>query len=95
LKAECRWVVMGTPITNSLQDVFSLLKFLWHEPWCETGIWRAAIIGAMGNAESGSSGEAPNPGGMKVALDRVCRLLDPLLLRRTKDSQITMGKYPI
>jgi DNA repair protein RAD5 len=28
LKAECRWVVMGTPITNSLQDVFSLLKFL-------------------------------------------------------------------
>lgn len=86
LKAECRWAVTGTPITNSLQDIFSLIKFLRHEPWCETGFWRASITNAISIAEKGSTPDEKNPGGMKIALDRIRRLLDPLLLRRTKES---------
>jgi SNF2 family DNA or RNA helicase len=86
LKAECRWAVTGTPITNSLQDIFSLIKFLRHEPWCETGFWRASITSAMSIAEKGLTPDEQNPGGMKIALDRIRRLLDPLLLRRTKES---------
>lgn len=31
LKADCRWVVSGTPIQNKLDDLFSSLKFL---RWC-------------------------------------------------------------
>jgi DNA repair protein RAD5 len=71
LQAERRWCVSGTIIQNSLDDVYSLLKFLRHEPWCEHGFWKAAI----GKVED-----------MSVALDRVRRLLSPIMLRRTKDS---------
>ena len=91
LKAECRWVVTGTPITNSLQDIFSLLKFLRHEPWCESGFWRTSITSAMTELENGLLEEPRITGGLSVVLDRVRRLLDPLLLRRTKDSQNADG----
>lgn len=87
LKAKCRWAVTGTPISNSLQDVFSLLKFLRHEPWCDASFWRASITSAMANANDELEGNTQNPGGIKVAFDRIRRLLDPLLLRRTKESQ--------
>ena len=33
LESQMRWVLTGTPIQNSLNDLFSLLKFLKHEPW--------------------------------------------------------------
>ena len=87
LKAECRWAVTGTPISNSLQDVFSLLKFLRHEPWCDACFWRASITSAMANANDELVGNTQNSGGIKIAFDRIRRLLDPLLLRRTKESQ--------
>jgi len=38
--------VSGTTIQNSLQDVYALVKFLRHELWCETGLWKAAITNA-------------------------------------------------
>lgn len=40
----------GTPIQNSLQDVYALIKFLRHEPWCESGFWKAAITNASAEA---------------------------------------------
>jgi DNA repair protein RAD5 len=94
-----------------LQEVYALLKFLKHEPWCESGFWKAAIISAMNRKEEDSttSTTAASPGtsradnndandvalsptGMMIALDRVRRLLSPLILRRTKDSLGKDGK---
>ena len=69
LQAERRWCVSGTIIQNSLDDAFALLKFLRHEPWCEGGFWKAAI----GKVED-----------REIALDRVKRVLQPIMLRRTK-----------
>jgi DNA repair protein RAD5 len=71
LQAERRWCVSGTIIQNSLDDAFALLKFLRHEPWCEHGFWKAAI----GKVED-----------REVALDRVKRVLQPIMLRRTKET---------
>lgn len=71
LRAERRWCVSGTIIQNSLEDVYALLKFLRHEPWCEHGFWKAAVTKVSD---------------MTVALDRVRRVLMPIMLRRTKDS---------
>ena len=92
--------VTGTPIQNSLQDVYALIKFLKHEPWCESGFWKAAITNASteGNGDEDDK-KIPKPGsstignktegaptGANVALNRVKRLLAPLILRRTKDT---------
>lgn len=35
LRAERRWCLSGTPIQNSMDDVYSLFKFLDIQPYCE------------------------------------------------------------
>jgi len=78
INADRRWCVTGTPIVNSLHDVFGLLKFLKHEPWSSSSFWKNAISNIMNDDDSED--------GMKVALGRVKRVISPLLLRRTKDT---------
>lgn len=34
LRSEIHWVISGTPIQNTVNDLFSLFKFLRYEPWC-------------------------------------------------------------
>jgi SNF2 family DNA or RNA helicase len=77
VNAERRWCVSGTIIQNSLDDVYALMRFLRHEPWCEYGFWKAAIS------------TLPD---LSVALDRIKRLLGPIMIRRTKDSLGSDGK---
>ena len=83
----------GTVIHNSLDDVFSLVKFLQHQPWCESGFWKAAISNEMNRVEQAETkeGGTAEPTGMMVALRRVRQLLAPLMLRRTKDSLAADG----
>jgi hypothetical protein len=90
--------VTGTPIQNSLQDVYALLKFLRHEPWCEAGFWKAAITNAATETGGDDATKSDNARGKTestenqetarraIALSRVKRLLAPLILRRTKDT---------
>jgi SNF2 family DNA or RNA helicase len=75
LQAERRWCVSGTIIQNSLDDVYSLLKFLRHEPWCQPSFWKTAISAPLRSNDT-----------KQQALDRVRRLLTPIMLRRTKES---------
>ena len=90
MKAKYRWCVTGTIIQNSLDDIFGLLKFLHHEPWCLPGFWKAAISRQM-TMEDNLDPDAP-PSGMAVALDRIRRMLRPIMIRRTKDSIMSDGK---
>lgn len=82
----------GTPIQNSLQDAYGLLKFLRHEPWCEAGFWKAAIttVSTQKNDAQDNSDEASD--GLQLALERVRRLLSPLILRRSKDTLNSKGE---
>lgn len=91
--AERRWCVTGTPFSNSLQDIFGLLKFLKHEPWCVDAFWKKAIKPGKpteneADAQSGKTEEDK----MATSLARVRRVLKPLLLRRTKDTLAEDGK---
>jgi len=46
LSSRHRWALTGTPLQNSLQDLFSLLHFLRAEPWSELRWWKQMIAGA-------------------------------------------------
>ena len=43
LKAERRWVVTGTPIQNSMKDMFSIISFLKLEPFTDRQWWRRTM----------------------------------------------------
>ena len=77
--------------------MYGLLKFLRHEPWCESSFWKNAITSAISDDATGKvmvdgklTGSpmkrigAPEP--MSVAFGRVRRVLAPIILRRTKDT---------
>lgn len=40
LLADYRWCLTGTPIQNSLNDMFFMVKFLRFEPWCNENFWK-------------------------------------------------------
>ena len=94
LKAKKRWCVTGTPLQNSLTDVYGLLKFLKHEPWCETSFWKTTISDPLNKAKSGTIDEKNRPileDQVKDVHNRVKRLLAPILLRRTIDTKKADG----
>ncbi|KAL3756862.1 hypothetical protein ACHAWU_005124 [Discostella pseudostelligera] len=99
LQSETRWCVTGTPIQNSLQDIYGLLKFLRHEPWCGAAFWRNAITDPVAVCNGNSSDEINANDDTKdfssiAAFGRVRRLLAPILLRRIK-STLTADGTPI
>ncbi|XVF62919.1 hypothetical protein PTKIN_Ptkin09bG0047400 [Pterospermum kingtungense] len=79
LSAHCRWCLSGTPLQNSLEDLYSLLCFLHVEPWCNWAWWKAKIQGPYENG---------NPAGLKW-IKAILRLL---MLRRTKETKDKEGR---
>ncbi len=77
LRAERRWVVSGTIIQNSLEDVYSLLRFLRHEPFSEHSFWSSAVTKVTD---------------FSVALNRVKNILSPIMIRRTKKTRDENGE---
>ncbi|KAJ3278361.1 DNA helicase rad5 [Borealophlyctis nickersoniae] len=72
LIADKRWAVTGTPIVNSLEDLYSLVHFLKVEPWSHWSFWHAFISVPFAKKDP-------------RALEIVQTVLEPVILRRTKD----------
>ena len=80
LLGDHRWVLTGTPIVNRLEDLFSLVRFLKVEPWSNFSFWKTFITVPF---------ESKN---FMRALDVVQTVLEPLVLRRTKDMKTPNGE---
>jgi DNA repair protein RAD5 len=79
IKAQRRWVLSGTPIVNKLEDLYSLVHFLGVEPWSVYSYWRTFITVPFESKD------------FLRALDVVQTILEPLVLRRTKDMKDSEG----
>uniref|UniRef100_A0A8C5L821 Helicase-like transcription factor n=1 Tax=Jaculus jaculus TaxID=51337 RepID=A0A8C5L821_JACJA len=75
LEAERRWVLTGTPIQNSLKDLWSLLSFLKLKPFLDREWWHRTI-------------QRPVAMGDEAGLKRLQCLIKTITLRRTKTSKV-------
>ncbi|KAL9639402.1 MAG: hypothetical protein Q9164_000943 [Protoblastenia rupestris] len=80
IKAQHRWVLTGTPIVNRLEDLFSLVHFLRVEPWSNFSFWKTFITVPFESKD------------FIRALDVVQTVLEPLVMRRTKDMKTPDGQ---
>ena len=80
INARHRWVLTGTPIVNRLEDLFSLVRFLRVEPWSNFSFWKTFITTPFESKD------------FIRALDVVQTVLEPLVLRRTKDMKTPDGE---
>ena len=80
IRAGRRWALTGTPIVNKLEDLFSLVHYLSVEPWGHFAFWRTFITIPFESKD------------YIRALDVVQTVLEPLVLRRTKDMRDVDGK---
>lgn len=73
LELRRRWILSGTPVINRLDDIFSLVKFLRLEPWCNFSYWKAFVTVPFEQKKFGQT------------LDVVKSILQPIFLRRAKN----------
>ncbi|TFK27268.1 hypothetical protein FA15DRAFT_727203 [Coprinopsis marcescibilis] len=75
VRAKYRWSLTGTPITNSLADIYGLLRFGQFRPYND---W----VSFLEHVVKVQSSDAP------LAGSRAQVILRPLILRRTKESTL-------
>jgi len=75
LRAKYRWMLTGTPVTNTLADLYGLIRFGHFRPWNDWQSFHEHITKIQAN-------DAPLAGA------RAQGILKPILLRRTKESKL-------
>ncbi|KAJ3391286.1 hypothetical protein HDU84_006202 [Entophlyctis sp. JEL0112] len=81
-KAACsltggrRWALTGTPIQNKLDDLFSLIKFLRIQPFCNKSSWNSQISRPIKFDQN------------SLGVNRLQTLMKTITLRRTKNQKI-------
>ncbi|ODV59248.1 translocase ULS1 ASCRUDRAFT_37902 [Ascoidea rubescens DSM 1968] len=87
LRAEYRWCLTGTPMQNTVEDLYSPIRFLKIKPYCEEKNFRDKIAIPLKNINKNGP-MATQIFEKQNAMKRVQALLKAILLRRTKDSKI-------
>ncbi|KAK0450917.1 SNF2 family DNA-dependent ATPase [Armillaria borealis] len=75
VKAKYGWMLTGTPVTNTLADIYGLLRFGRFRPWNDWNDFNAHVARVQ-------SEDAV------LAGERAKQILRPILLRRTKGSML-------
>ncbi|XP_015230789.1 PREDICTED: helicase-like transcription factor isoform X1 [Cyprinodon variegatus] len=75
LKAQRRWILSGTPVQNSVKDLWMLLAFLRLKPFDVREWWNRVI-------------QRPVTLGDRVGLQNLQNLVKCITLRRTKNSKV-------
>ncbi|KFR00535.1 Helicase-like transcription factor, partial [Nipponia nippon] len=75
LEGDRRWVLTGTPIQNSVKDLWSLISFLKLKPFTDREWWHRTI-------------QRPVTMGAPGGLGRLQSLIRSITLRRTKTSKV-------
>uniref|UniRef100_A0A8C4V5J1 Helicase like transcription factor n=1 Tax=Falco tinnunculus TaxID=100819 RepID=A0A8C4V5J1_FALTI len=75
LEAHRRWVLTGTPIQNSVKDLWSLISFLKLKPFTDREWWHRTI-------------QRPVTMGAPGGLGRLQSLIRSITLRRTKTTKV-------
>ncbi|KAI0255631.1 SNF2 family N-terminal domain-containing protein [Lactifluus subvellereus] len=75
LRSRYRWMLTGTPVTNTLADLYGLIRFGRFRPWNDWQSFNEYISKVQVH-------DAP------LAAARAQGILTPVLLRRTKDSKL-------
>lgn len=78
-RAEARWCLSGTPIQNNVMELYALLKFLRTPPFDDLKLFKEKIATPL---------QSTSQARVNWALKRLRTLQAPLLLRRTKHSEL-------
>lgn len=72
LRAVNRWALTGTPIQNTIDDLYTLLKYLRIEPLQNYAMFKEKISGPISRGKT------------KLAMKRLGTILSKIMIRRTK-----------
>lgn len=79
LVGDNKWCLTGTPIQNSVADLFSLIHFIKYTPWSEFACWNRFFAKPL------EDGDESIYGVLRVIMKKI-------FLRRTKNSEDETGK---
>ncbi|ODV79661.1 ATPase/DNA helicase [Suhomyces tanzawaensis NRRL Y-17324] len=80
LSLQRKWALTGTPIINRLDDLYSLVKFLELDPWCNFSYWKTFVTLPFEQKK------------ISQTLDVIKSILEPIFLRRTKNMKQKDGR---
>lgn len=87
--------MLGTPLQNNVDELYSLLKFLEFKPfndhgqWCSVFVWCMPLNDVCPSAVFKAQISEPlGRGRSKVALERLRVIMQAIMLRRTKTTKI-------